>query len=119
MLAHLGAQADHIAVDRDMNVLLGHTGHFGLHGVAAIGFLHIHLDLRGRRYTVAMQWTHIKAGGDVLEEVIEQTATCNQRIHGEAPERKGWTTGPARKSTSPKSNIRTALPDFKSRCGCV
>ncbi|MNW00696.1 hypothetical protein D3C71_1962250 [compost metagenome] len=82
MLAHFGTQVHYIAVERNMDVFLSHAWHFGLHGVAAFGFLHVNLDLTGCGQVVAVQRTHVKARCNVLKEVIKQTAACHKRVHG-------------------------------------
>src|SRR5690606_35352417 len=46
-LLDFGAQADLVAVDGDMNVVLVHAGTLGLDAVALVGFLDVDADLRG------------------------------------------------------------------------
>src|SRR5438876_12173922 len=46
---YFGGDGDLIALDRDVDVFLPHTGHFGMDPVTILGFDHIHLDrYRGR-----------------------------------------------------------------------
>jgi hypothetical protein len=85
MLLDLGTQRHDIAVQRDMDVLLGDAGHLGQHGVELVGLLHVDLDLLRRRQRVAMQRLDIETGRDVAEEIVEQAATVDQGIHGFTP----------------------------------
>src|SRR5690606_41282057 len=80
-LPNLGAQADLVAFDGNLDVLLAYTGQLGFDAVAGVGFLHVDADLRGGGQRITMQRLDKIAGRcELLEKIIEQISADRKSV---------------------------------------